>query len=322
MIAPPVALLYDHLLTLDLEVQYIWNQSKRRSSYWFFALRYLVTCGEIVVLVLRFSPPPSNADTCNLYETFINVYTLVVELIVPILLAMRVYAMYECSKRILWTLWGALALVLPVVVWSVVVSSLGTVLLAGIVCDRYFVEEKATYLAITWSCALTYDSLIFCLTVYKSYRTRKTYAKMDIQIPLMNLMIRDGVVYFVVICCVHAVNIALSATGSTGMSALTRNISAMMILRLMLNLHEKAADGILQSGGIDDLTTRSELVFNSNVVGSRTDMPLGTKTSRSIGTYSTFSTAPTTDLYPSAGLSDGTELTDFAESAGPSSSRL
>lgn len=47
-------------------------------------------------------------------------------------------------------------------------------------------------LAITWGCALTYDCLIFSLTALKSYRTRQTYAKMDIQIPLMNLMIRDG----------------------------------------------------------------------------------------------------------------------------------
>ncbi|KAJ3991063.1 hypothetical protein F5050DRAFT_1342829 [Lentinula boryana] len=59
MICPPVALLYDHLLTLDLEVQHIWAQPKRRSAIWYFILRYLVSCGEISVLVFRFYTMPS-----------------------------------------------------------------------------------------------------------------------------------------------------------------------------------------------------------------------------------------------------------------------
>lgn len=85
LIPSSVALLYDHLLTLglftillchpnlylwiscpDMEAQYIWNQPKRRSSYFFLVLRYLVTCGEIVVLGLRFHPPPSNPNVCSL----------------------------------------------------------------------------------------------------------------------------------------------------------------------------------------------------------------------------------------------------------------
>ncbi|KAJ3968248.1 hypothetical protein EV361DRAFT_431165 [Lentinula raphanica] len=159
---------------------------------------------------------------CNLYQTFINVYTLVVELIVPILLAMRVYAMYERSRHVFWALWIAFGCLLPVVVWSVVISSLGTVLLEGLVCDRFFPEQKATFLAITWGCALAFDTLIFCLIARKSIQAKKTYSDMEIQIPLMSLMVRDGLAYYGVICFVHFANIVLCATRSSSMSALTR----------------------------------------------------------------------------------------------------
>lgn len=63
----------------------------------------------------------------------------------------------------------------------------------------------------------------------------------------------------------------------------------MMILRLMLNLHEKAADGILQIGNDTEASSiRSELVFNSNhgaLESGRVKAPGST------GTYSTFSTS-------------------------------
>ncbi|KIK69794.1 hypothetical protein GYMLUDRAFT_524639 [Collybiopsis luxurians FD-317 M1] len=142
-----------------------------------------------------------NNRSCNSYQTFINVYTLIVELLVPILLAMRVYAMYERSKKVLWTLWMSFGCLLPVVVWSVVESSLGTVLLSGLVCNRFFDEAKASVLAITWGCALAFDSLIFGLTIHKSFRATKLYSEMEIRIPLMNLMIRDGAIYFAYVKC-------------------------------------------------------------------------------------------------------------------------
>ncbi|KAJ3822841.1 hypothetical protein F5880DRAFT_617808 [Lentinula raphanica] len=187
---------------------------------------------------------------CNLYQTFINVYTLVVELIVPILLAMRVYAMYERSRHVFWALWIAFGCLLPVVVWSVVISSLGTVLLEGLVCDRFFPEQKATFLAITWGCALAFDTLIFCLII-----------------PLMSLMVRDGLAYYGVICFVHFANIVLCTTRSSSMSALTRDLSATMVLRLMLNLHKNASKGISQTHTSNDeyeLSPHSAMMFNTN----------------------------------------------------------
>ncbi|KAJ3731160.1 hypothetical protein DFJ43DRAFT_1080214 [Lentinula guzmanii] len=206
-------------------------------------------------------------DTCSRYQMYISAYTSVVEVMVPILLTMRVYAMYECRRYILWTLCITLGCLLPVVVWSVVVSSLGTVLLEGLVCDRFLPEKKATYLAITWGCALAFDTLIFCLIARISFQTRKTYSEMEIQIPLMSLMVRDGLVYYGVICFVHFTNIVLCATRSSSMTAFTRDLSATMVLRLMLNLHENVSKGVLHTDSSNDeheLNPRSAMMFNTN----------------------------------------------------------
>ncbi|KAJ3758390.1 hypothetical protein EV360DRAFT_83091 [Lentinula raphanica] len=213
----PVALLYDHLLTLGNSIHMGTTKTSERD----FVLRPQISGvlrGDrnpgFPLLYTTFSQSDNfvhsifdvssfqiiiglhNFQTCNLYQTFINVYTLVVELIVPILLAMRVYAMYERSRHVFWALWIAFGCLLPVVVWSVVISSLGTVLLEGLVCDRFFPEQKATFLAITWGCALAFDTLIFCLIARKSIQAKKTYSDMEIQIPLMSLMVRDGLAYY------------------------------------------------------------------------------------------------------------------------------
>ncbi|KAK7471075.1 hypothetical protein VKT23_002490 [Stygiomarasmius scandens] len=169
MLAPPIFLLYDHLLTLGMEVQYIWLKRKRRSAYWFFLLRYFASFGEIVMLVFRFYDAGSESG-CLVLQTYINTHTLLVELLVALA--------------------GSL---IPLVGWSVAVSSIGTALLQGMICGKIFPEQKASYLTVTWGCALAYDLTIFILTLWKTIKTRRCFrGSLPVRLPLLDIMLRDG----------------------------------------------------------------------------------------------------------------------------------
>ncbi|THU78710.1 hypothetical protein K435DRAFT_786141 [Dendrothele bispora CBS 962.96] len=274
MIAPSIFLLYDHLLMLGMEIQYIWVKRKRRSAYWFLLLRYLASTGEIIILVFRFSKAGSESRCLGL-QSYINAQTLFVELLVALLMSMRVYAIYECSQRIMWFMIAVAGTMIPVIIWSVVKSSIGTVLLQGMICGTFFPEQRASYLTITWACAFAYDLMIFSLTAWKTYQSRRSYpGPISVRIPLLEMMLRDGVVYFGIMTVVHLANLVLCATRSSSMSALVRDISAGMTLRLMLNLHTSASEGLLAEMKLTNLTrtpisgsratgVNSSLVFRS-----------------------------------------------------------
>ncbi|KAF5357591.1 hypothetical protein D9758_007477 [Tetrapyrgos nigripes] len=243
MLAPSTFLLYDHLLTLGMEIQYIWLKPKRRSAYWFFTLRYFATIGEIVIFVFRFYDAGS-VKGCLRLQTFINVHTVLVELLVVLLMSMRVYALYECSKKIMWFLISVAACLLGAVGWSIVKTLSGTALLQGMVCGRSFPEQSVS----------AYDCLIFALTIWKTYKTRNDYT---------------GVIYFGVISAVHLANLILSATRSSKMSALTRVVSAAMTSRLMLNLHECASDGVhIQGASAFVATQNSHHIHTTNSISA------------------------------------------------------
>ncbi|KAJ7626122.1 hypothetical protein FB45DRAFT_1030430 [Roridomyces roridus] len=49
-----VILIYDHLLTLNAEIKYIWSSKLRPSTYWFCAVRYLGLAAMLAILPYYF----------------------------------------------------------------------------------------------------------------------------------------------------------------------------------------------------------------------------------------------------------------------------
>ncbi|THV01616.1 hypothetical protein K435DRAFT_836775 [Dendrothele bispora CBS 962.96] len=222
-------LLYDQLLMLGMEIQYIWMKRKRRSAYWFFLLRYFVSTGEIVILVSRFWGAGCESR-CLSFQMYTDAQTLVVKL-----------SHVHAGLRHLRTRQTD----------NVVYDC----------CSRNFVSLCCN-LIFTWGCAFIYDLTIFLLAAWKTYRSRQSYTgPVSVRIPLLDLMLRDGVIYFGVrriMSAVHLANVILCAT-RVGFFLVSRfqdfvhynstitviNISAGMALRLMLNLHTSASEGLL-----------------------------------------------------------------------------
>ncbi|KAF4616862.1 hypothetical protein D9613_008214 [Agrocybe pediades] len=212
------------------EVEYLWKRQKKQSSYWFFANRYIPFFTNLAITILG----------------FIN---LTPEVLVSVLLTLRIYALYGCSVRILTFMVGSGMILIGISCWTLFGqqnphSSEGVV--GG--CHIGMARETAFRIAGAWEALFVYDSIIFTLTILKTWKARREHRITGVTIPLISLILRDGAIYFAVMALCNFANILTFYFGGTflrgGLSTFSSAISVTMMTRLMLNLHETADEGI------------------------------------------------------------------------------
>ncbi|KEP50631.1 putative transmembrane protein, partial [Rhizoctonia solani 123E] len=200
MLASFIFMVYDHMITLAEEVDRIWQQEWTGAT-WLFALnRYLTELQFIVNLVYI---DGLLIQACDNFIPFAGASTLVSIAIAEIIMILRTYALYQRSKYIL----GLLAFF-----WTGQVIVMGTTLRHP---TRVKLPEglvgciqggSGDYAVAFWLAPLATDSVIFGLTMFKSieyiYKTRY-------RVPLIHVILRDGILYFTVILTANLLNCLL-----------------------------------------------------------------------------------------------------------------
>ncbi|CAE6444491.1 unnamed protein product [Rhizoctonia solani] len=227
MLASFIFMVYDHMITLAEEVDRIW-QREWTGATWLFALnRYLTELQFIVNLVspmrIAFHNPHwtgkacvhTGLDThlvpdhylyrCEDFIPFPGASTLISITIAEIIMILRTYgtALYQRNKYIL----GLLAFF-----WTGQLIVMGTTMRHP---TRVELPEgqvgciqgaSGNYAAAFWLAPLVMDSVIFGLTVLKSleyiYKTRY-------RVPLIHVVLRDGILYFTLILSANMLNCLL-----------------------------------------------------------------------------------------------------------------
>jgi len=234
-------LYYDHFITFDQEIDYL---RSRKSSYLFFLNRYFAFFGNLAVTVLGFSD--LSAQSCQRYLLFRQIFLIINQGLVCVLLTLRVYALYECSLRILMCLLGTGSILVIIPCWALfgemTVPAETTTSVSG--CHVGLLTPIAIRLAGAWEALFAYDSIIFSLIMYKTWKFRRDYAVTGIEIPLISLILRDGIIYFSVMTICNFANILTYYFGDPflrcSLSTFANGISVTLISRLMLNLHRTA----------------------------------------------------------------------------------
>lgn len=240
---------YDYALTLDREIALIWQRRKTQSSWWYLGNRYLAVFGNAAVLA--FSYIGQTADGCEHIRLF-EIWTLVRQILLVanqvlgcILLTLRTYALYTRDKRILAFMLTSMAGLFGVAVWSLTGQKHEPVQTTG--CHRAMSKQTARNLAVPWICLFAYDSVIFIMTITKTYRMRYRDRAFR-SLPLVKIVVRDGAAYFAIMALSTLANILTFymagplARGS--LSTFAGSMSVTTMCRLMLNLHGRAETGI------------------------------------------------------------------------------
>ncbi|KAF8876019.1 hypothetical protein BD779DRAFT_1475846 [Infundibulicybe gibba] len=221
---------YLHVFALDREIKFVWMRPKKPSTYWFLANRYFLASVNIVVTLFEFMP-----------FKFLKV-------LVAVLMALRVYALYGCSSRVL----GSMVIIeaANVSIWALFVGQEPTVSQSTFGC-----QIGLSWSLAAWVAMFAYDSIIFALTLMKTWRAAQSIEIRARWLPISTLLLRDGAIYFA-----HS-----SGVDSRDSQVAICSISVTMMSRIMLNLHETAGAGIFST---QDNVSRLEFLNDSELVES------------------------------------------------------
>ncbi|KAJ7138916.1 hypothetical protein C8R46DRAFT_1234155 [Mycena filopes] len=263
-------LVYDHIITLDTEIRCLWNRRKFASAYSFFFIRYFGLASNIPAAAFQFltlsplgyvqeglsfpqqhltpshvaasngaSATPTSSSSYNGWE---------------VVLGLRMYALYNRSRRILWLVGVVSVLLMGFSVWTTQgqQGSLMTVLPG---CHPRLAPSTAHRFALSWAVLYAFDTLIFGLTLYHGISMRRKLGSHS-PMALHQIILRDGILYFGVLVLSNLANV-LTLVGNDDSAApqpilpgtfatLGNCISITMMSRMMLNLHAQADQGIMK----------------------------------------------------------------------------
>ncbi|KAG2046535.1 hypothetical protein BDR06DRAFT_1025485 [Suillus hirtellus] len=256
-------LIYDHIATLPEEIAFIWRRPKALSSKLFLVNRYIALLGNIFALCIDFLP--MSDESCVKYTLCRQLFFLFQGLIVCLILTIRIYALYGCSKRVLISM-IIIGFILVIVACAGTFGhfSSNATIYPGIGCYETYTAEIAARVGLAWVALFVFELLIFILTVYRICKTRGLLRlSLFTRSNVVNIVFHDGAMYFRAMTLINIPNILTYYSGSVNtrgsLATFTSSMSATLISRLVLNLHESMDTGILSTtvrDSSDFLTTR------------------------------------------------------------------
>uniref|UniRef100_A0A0W0EXR7 DUF6533 domain-containing protein n=1 Tax=Moniliophthora roreri TaxID=221103 RepID=A0A0W0EXR7_MONRR len=245
-------LYWDHVLTFKTEYKCLWKRPST-SGYLFFLNRYFNALAVLLSMISLF-----DADlhlSCRRLSQFREALLITTQLIVVAILTLRIYALYGCSKRLLYFMLSFTAVLLGVAIFC-------TCYYPGKVeyetpsgrCITQYDFKAASRKAIAWQMLLIYDTLLFGLALHNAFKTRqelRTLRNLKYKTSLKVILLRDGALYFCAMALVNLVNIltcyTLEGCMRGGLAPVTSSLSVTMVSRMMLNLHVVVDTGIYLS---------------------------------------------------------------------------
>jgi hypothetical protein len=263
-------LIYDHVITLPEEIAFIWRRPKTLSAMLFLLNRYLALLGIICSMVVQNFLVSD--EICSKYTMYRQLDILIQGTIICIIMAIRTYALYSCSQRLLtWMSIMIVALVGVACAVTFAQVSGDAAILPGIGCYEVYTAETAARVGLAWVALFVFDSLIFILTVYRICKTRGLpWSSLINRRNVIDVIFQDGVMYFGAMVLINIPNILTYYSGSVAIRGslcnFTSCISVTLISRMMLNLHKTIETGIFSTTVRDDdycldvfLTTRVDV---------------------------------------------------------------
>ncbi|KAJ7235490.1 hypothetical protein C8J57DRAFT_1530658 [Mycena rebaudengoi] len=229
-----VILIYDHILTIEAEVEWVWLSPGRRSAYWFFLVRYTALVPTAVFSIFYFGDfLPRGISNHVAYPCFLTSRSA---LLVDITLAHRVIAMYGLNLRVLALLMVSGAVGCALAIWTIVGYGHPTMLSAPGYTGCHTAIPKST---------LVGDIFVLVLTLHRAYVDRDIAQMLGDS--LLKVMARDGAMYFAIILLANLASVLTIYLGDILLAGIlswfTTSLCVTLICRLMLNLHEAAHVG-------------------------------------------------------------------------------
>ncbi|KAJ7488128.1 hypothetical protein FB451DRAFT_1553615 [Mycena latifolia] len=250
-VAALALLIYDHILSLDHEIEFVWNKRKSFGGYLYLWNRYwtlIITCINTSVVLREIT----SDKVCRNYFEFESLSATLTVATIDLILLMRVWILFGRSRRLLYILASVMLVELCIMFTiAVLVTRSGLFVHIGAILPGCYatggVPKYLTFYAVP---SLVVTSVMFVMTVYNcttrlgfrlSFSSRST-------MPLINLFLRDGIFWFLAVVAVNPPQLIVWAVGRTTLVAVLL-IPAMVVYsiigsRVLLNIKEIMTHGV------------------------------------------------------------------------------
>ncbi|KAF9054628.1 hypothetical protein BJ165DRAFT_1440164 [Panaeolus papilionaceus] len=279
-VASMTLLLWDMLLTLDLEVRRVWRVKRSLGTTLFLLNRYLVPPLFILDIYAQFMWDPS-MKFCKNYEIASTILQLVSVSIVESVLVLRTHALYQSMLLLLILTTLCFISIANMLVMFLLVIRLETISSASLIgvrgCLSGCTNPVCQPLLIGfWVPYLFFETLVFVLTVWRSYTSFLAFKRRrpsGFRTTFIEIIVRDGLVYYVVIMAVSIVNFLIwiiDPFASYLAVGLMKSLQATICSRLLLNIR-----GMLEAQGTPSMISDSGLTHDSSIAVGHSTFELG-----------------------------------------------
>ncbi|KAI0795412.1 hypothetical protein C8Q75DRAFT_448834 [Abortiporus biennis] len=240
-------LYYDYVITFSDEVSYVWFKPKSGAAWLFLLNRYFSLFADVGVNIGNFFPFKSELP-CRRYSLYRTIVIVGAQVIVAVIMFLRTYALYGQTRSILYLMLSVGFILLGLSVWGVTKQQ-SMISVGYLGCHLVESIQMGIRTAIAWESLFAYDTMIFILTLLKTFRQRRRFKGLASSPHyhrhafgnLADLVFRDGAMYFGVMACANFANTMTFYGALKGvLSTFASSISVTMINRVMLNLRKIA----------------------------------------------------------------------------------
>ncbi|KAF5342606.1 hypothetical protein D9611_001401 [Ephemerocybe angulata] len=212
--------LYDYFNTLEEEVRYIWPQKRSLGKLSYLFIRYytiLLLLFDVVQIHSFAIPGVTSNAVCVAMDPTVRIVGAISLWSIEIIMQVRVYALYGCSRKI--AIFNAVVFALSIIAFLVLLVH-NTMARAQMIASAIKLPLPGCP-AINgglgwalWLPATGFELLLFAFAVYKSIRSLTFKAKLQEKWTLMGVLIGDNILYFVGITSVLLFNTVMASGAS------------------------------------------------------------------------------------------------------------
>jgi len=242
-VAALVLLVYDHVVTLDHEINLVWGRHKSLASYIYLWNRYFA----LIITCINTSVPLREITTdraCQIYTQFEGVSSTLIIATVDIILLLRVWILFGKSRRLLYCLVPLMFVEIGIMFFiaTFTIMSADKYVHVGpfipgcysLTVPKFFTLYPIPSLVVTFT--------MFVMTVYNCKQRLGLTFRSRNAMPIVNLFLRDGIYWFLAVVAVNPPQILIWAVARPTLTELLiiPSIVVYSIIgsRVLLNLME------------------------------------------------------------------------------------
>jgi len=234
-----VVLLYDHVLTFDDEVRYVWRGNKKLVTWLFFINRYLTPLGFAVNINAYLSRVWTPVICAN-FVRYEGAMTLIGISVASLMMGVRVTAIYRGNRMVLSLISLMFLGMVGVNAWLLTSGQPVHHPIGIHGCSMIFGPQIGGWASASAWLPLLYDTVVVALVVL---RTRDIVrVKVSGQYHVVNTLIKDGLLYYSVILAANLVLALMISKSSDGVKNICAQfqllITVTMMSRITLNLRK------------------------------------------------------------------------------------